>query len=168
MKLNLPLLKLSNSELIILTFIVTGLWDVVLRIMNENWEILPSFIKNLLPFIKYLDLYFEKHTLLAAALIAAFVGATTQPIIYSITPFPKNLGDINYVILFLINSFIISALYGFIMKGSKLFPILEETYYKKLEEQGGVIRSMYHDGISGLIVQFTIFAILLIYKMIQK
>ena len=168
MKINLPLLNLSNSELIILTFIVTGLWDVVLRIMNENWEILPPFIKNLLPFIKYLDPYFKEHTLLAAALIAAFVGATTQPIIYSITPFPKNLGDINYVLLFLINSFIISALYGFIMKASKLFPILEETYYTKLEEESGVSRSMYHDGISGLIVQFTIFAILLIYKMIQK
>ena len=70
MKINLPLLNLSNSELIILTFIVTGLWDVVLRIMNENWEKLPPFIKNLLPFIKYLDPYFKEHTLLAAALIA--------------------------------------------------------------------------------------------------
>ena len=68
--------------------------------------------------------------------------------------------------IFLVNSFIISALYGFIMKATKLFPILEETYYKKLEEEGGVIRSMYHDGISGLIVQITIFVILILAKML--
>ena len=168
MKLNLPLLNLSNSEMVILTFVVTGLWDVVLRIMNENFDDLPDIIKQVLPFIKYLDPYFKKHTLLAAALIAAFVRATTQPIIYSITPFPKNLNNVNDVFIFLINSFIISALYGFIMKATKLFPILEETYYKKLEEEGGVIRSMYHDGISGLIVQFTIFIILILGKMIIK
>ena len=46
------------------------------------------------------------------------------------------------------------------MKGSQLFPYLEETYYKEL----GTIRSMYHDGISGLIVQLTIFGLLMINK----
>ena len=54
----------------------------------------------------------------------------------------------NMIINFLLLSFIISALYGFLMKGSKLFPHLEDTYYKDL----GTFRSMYHDGISGLIV----------------
>ena len=43
-------------------------------------------------------------------------------------------------------------LYGFIMKWSGLFPHLQKYYYDKL----GVVRSMYHDGISGLIVQFTL------------
>ena len=42
------------------------------------------------------------------------------------------------------------------MKGSKLFPHLDKHYYNKL----GVVRSMYHDGISGLIVQLTILFIL--------
>ena len=46
------------------------------------------------------------------------------------------------------------------MKGSQLFPHLDETYYKEL----GTIRSMYHDGISGIIVQLTIIALLMIDK----
>ena len=147
---------MNNSDLYILTFIITGLWDVVLRFMSLNFDSLPNIIKNVLPFIKYLQPYFFKHTLLAAALIAAFVGATTQVIIINLLPFPKINSNYSYILKFMILSFIVSALYGFIMKFSKLFPILEETYYKKLEENGGVIRSMYHDGISGLIVQFNI------------
>ena len=147
---------MNNSDLYILTFIITGLWDVVLRFMSLNFDSLPNIIKNILPFIKYLQRYFFKHTLLAAALIAAFVGATTQVIIIYLLSFPKINSSYFYVLKFMLLSFIVSALYGFIMKFSKLFPILEETYYKKLEENGGVIRSMYHDGISGLIVQFSI------------
>tara|TARA_B110000003_G_scaffold275683_1_gene319049 strand:+ start:2537 stop:3025 length:489 start_codon:yes stop_codon:yes gene_type:complete len=162
--MNLNLSNISNSQLYILSFIVTGLWDVALRQMTENWEALPETIKKVLPFIEYLKPYFKKHTLLAAALIAGFVGATTQPIIVNIMKFPKNLNDIKYVMLFLLLSFVVSALYGFIMKFSKLFPILEETYYKRLEEDHGLLRSMYHDGISGLIVQLTIFMILLMMK----
>jgi len=162
--MNLNLSNISNSQLYILSFVVTGLWDVALRQMTENWEALPETIKKVLPFIEYLKPYFKKHTLLAAALIAGFVGATTQPIIVNIMKFPKNLNDIKYVMLFLLLSFVVSALYGFIMKFSKLFPILEETYYKRLEEDHGLLRSMYHDGISGLIVQLTIFMILLMMK----
>lgn len=160
--MNLNLLNISNSQLYILTFIVTALWDVVLRFLALNWESLPPTIKFIFPFIKYLIPYFQKHTLLAAALIAGFVGATTQPLILSIIKFPNNLNDIKYVSRFLLISFLISAFYGFIMKFSKLFPILEQTYYKNLEKDHGVFRSMYHDGISGLIVQITLFFILLI------
>lgn len=159
---------MNNSDLYILTFIVTGLWDVVLRIMTENWEKLPKMVKQILPFIEYLKPYFKKHTLLAAALIAAFVGATTQVIIVNIQPFPmvKDLKNISKIASFMIISFIVSALYGFIMKFSKLFPILEKTYYAELEKDHGVIRSMYHDGISGLIVQATIIVLLMIKKYI--
>ena len=157
---------MNNSDLYILTFIITGLWDVVLRFMSLNFDSLPNIIKNILPFIKYLQPYFFKHTLLAAALIAAFVGATTQVIIINLLSFPKINSSYFYVLKFMLLSFIVSALYGFIMKFSKLFPILEETYYKKLEENGGVIRSMYHDGISGLIVQFSI--LFLVYIRIFK
>ena len=162
---------MNNSDLYILTFIVTGLWDVVLRIMTENWENLPIFIKKILPFIEYLKPYFEKHTLLAAALIAAFVGATTQWIIINIMPFPIHIREIKnmvYIVPFMILSFTVSALYGFIMKFSKLFPILEQTYYKRLEEKHSVWRSMYHDGISGLIVQATIIVLLLVKKYLYK
>ena len=38
---------------------------------------------------------------------------------------------------------------------------------EKLEEDGGVIRSMYHDGISGLIVQITLLFLLNVNKVIR-
>ena len=140
--------------LIILTFIVTGLWDVVLRFMSLNYNKLPKYFQ--MDFVKDLIPYFKHHTLLAAALIAGFVGATTQFIILSIMSFPTSIFNIVYIFKFMILSFIISALYGFIMKGSKLFPYLERHYYEPL----GVIRSMYTDGVSGLIVQTTLLFIL--------
>ncbi len=149
-----------ECKLIILTFIVTALWDIVLRVMSLNYSKLPKYFQ--MDFVEYLIPYFKHHTLLAAALIAGFVGATTQPIILSLMSFPKSIFDIVYVIKFLIVSFIISALYGFIMKGSKLFPYLEKYYYKKL----GVLRSMYTDGVSGLIVQITLLIILEIKNLI--
>ena len=151
---------MNYYKLIILTFTVTALWDVVLRFMSLNFELLPNVIKTLMPFIKDLKPYFQQHTLLSAALIAGFVGATTQPFILKITPFPKNIYDFKYLLKFLVVSFIVSALYGFIMKASKLFPRLEKYYYEKL----GVVRSMYHDGISGLIVQITLLFLLKVIK----
>ena len=149
---------MENCKLYIVTFVITALWDVVLRLMVENYDKLPELIK--LDFMEYLIPYFQKHTLLAAALIAGFIGATTQYIIVNIQQFPKNLSNIQTILQFLVLSFIISALYGFIMKFSKLYPHLEETYYKDL----GTVRGMYHDGISGLIVQITIFGLMIINK----
>ena len=150
---------MDNKLLIILTFIVTALWDVVLRFMSLNYDKLPKYFQ--MDFVKDLIPYFKHHTILAAALIAGFVGATTQPIIISITPFPKNIFNFAYVFKFMILSFIISALYGFIMKGSKLFPYLERHYYEPL----GVIRSMYTDGVSGLVVQATLLFIYSVFKL---
>jgi len=140
--------------LIILTFIVTGIWDIVLRFMSLNYNKLPKYFQ--IDFVKNLIPYFKHHTLLSAALIAGFIGATTQVIILSIMSFPTSIFNIGYISKFMILSFIISALYGFIMKGSKLFPYLERHYYEPL----GVIRSMYTDGVSGLIVQTTLLFIL--------
>lgn len=151
---------INNYLLIILTFLITAGWDVILRFMSLNFNKLPKIIKNIMPFIGDLKPYFKHHTLLSAALIAGFVGATTQPIILYLMSFPKN-NNIQYYINFLILTFIISALYGFIMKWSKLFPYLELYYYNKL----GVIRSMYHDGISGLIVQITLIILLNFFKL---
>lgn len=141
-------------RIVILTFIITALWDVVLRILSV-YEPIPS-INNAMPFIKDLKPYFEKHTLLAAALIAGFVGATTQSIILHFMNFPTYNRSIKYIIKFMILSFIVSALFGFIMKASKLFPYLEKYYYEKL----GLVKSLYHDGTSGLIVQFSLLFLL--------
>jgi len=143
---------MSNCYIIINTFIITALWDIVLRKFSENYYNLPDIIKNNFPFISYLIPYFEKHTLLDAALIAGFIGAVTQFIILYLIRLPKNFkSSFNFLII----SFIVSALFGFVMKFSKLFPNLDETYYKNL----GTIRGMYHDGVSGIIVQLTLFIV---------
>ena len=146
---------MKTSELIIITFIITALWDVLLRYMSLNFEKIPTIIQQTMPFIKDLKPYFQQHTLLAAALIAGFIGGTTQPIIIAFMQFPKNNSSLSYIINFLIISFVVSALYGFLMKWSKLFPHLQKHYYDKL----GLVRSLYHDGISGLIVQITLIAL---------
>ena len=145
---------------IILTFVVTALWDVVLRFMSLNYDKLPKYFQ--MDFVKNLIPYFKHHTLLAAALIAGFVGATTQPFIISVMDLPKDIFDISYVFKFMVLTFIISALYGFIMKGSKLFPHLDRYYYEPL----GVMRSMYTDGVSGLVVQITLLFIYNIFKIV--
>ena len=137
-------------RIIIVTFIVTGIWDIVLRTITLYNPV--PYIHEIMPFMKDLKPYFEKHTLLAAALIAGFVGASAQYIILNIMNFPTVDSSIRYNATFMLVSFIISALYGFIMKATKLFPYLDKYYYEKL----GIIRSLYHDGISGLIVQLTL------------
>lgn len=146
---------MRTSELIIITFVVTALWDVLLRYMSLNFEKIPTIIQHRMPFIKDLKPYFQHHTLLAAALIAGFIGATAQPMILAFMQFPKKNSSLSYIAKFMIISFIVSALYGFLMKWSKLFPYLQKHYYDKL----GLVRSLYHDGISGLIVQVTLLAI---------
>ena len=151
-----------NYKLLTVTFCITALWDVILRYMSYSQDKLPKIVIDILPFLKIMPEYFDNHTLLAAALIAGFVGAVTQIIIVQFTKFPNKSTSYKKVIEFLLISFIISALFGFVMKESKLFPHLDATYYKYL----GTIRSMYHDGISGLIVQCTI--LLMIYSNIIK
>jgi len=143
-----------DYRLIIVTFVVTALWDVVLRFMSLNFENIPTIFQ--MKFVKYLTPYFKKHTLISAALIAGFIGATAQSLILSIMSFPTSIFDITYIGKFMSVTFIISALYGFLMKWSNLFPYLEMYYYDNL----GVVGGMYHDGVSGLIVQTTLLFLL--------
>jgi hypothetical protein len=143
-----------DYRLIIVTFVVTALWDVVLRFMSLNFENIPTIFQ--MKFVKYLTPYFKKHTLISAALIAGFIGATAQSLILSIMSFPTSIFDIVYIGKFMSVTFIISALYGFLMKWSNLFPYLEMYYYDNL----GVVGGMYHDGVSGLIVQTTLLLLL--------
>lgn len=141
-----------SYKLIVYTFVVTALWDVVLNYMATNYEKLPNIVNRKLPFIKELRPYFQHHTILAAALIAGFVGATFQAMMLALMPFPKSITDLGKVSYFLLISFVISALYGFLMKWSGLFPHLQKYYYDYL----GHIHGMLHDGVSGLIVQGTL------------
>ena len=95
----------------ILTFIVTALFDVLLRYISLN-QLLDY------DFVRYLEPYFKQHTLLSAALLAGFVGATAQYLIHHVmTPQPT--------LAFMGVTFVISALYGFLMKATGLFPHLD-------------------------------------------
>ena len=80
---------IDNCNIIIHTFIITALFDVLLRFLSNNFSSLPNFMKY--DFIKYLIPYFNKHTILSAALIAGFVGAATQFIILELIEFPKKI-----------------------------------------------------------------------------
>lgn len=142
----------NKCNLIILTFIITALYDLSLQIVTNNYDKMPEFIKWF-DFIKSLKLYFKKHTILSAMLLAGFVAAIAQFIILNIIKFPTTTSQ---MIPFLIITFIVSALIGIPMQYSNLFPVLNDTYYKYL----GTVRGLYHDGISGLIVQITLFVIL--------
>ena len=133
-------------KVIIITFIITAIYDVILREISLR-ELFPS-----IKFIDSLKPYYESQTLLTVALVAGFVGAVTQiPIILT----SKSIcADFN-ILIFMSITFIISALAGFIMKWSKLFPCLDNTYYKSL----GWKHAMITDGVSGLIVNMTLLAI---------
>lgn len=122
----------------ILTFIITALFDVLLRYISLN-KLLDA------DFVRYLEPYFRQHTLLSAALIAGFVGATAQYVILQAMPLQLTAS-------FLAITFVISALYGFLMKATGLFPRLDATYYRGL----GPCQGALHDGVSGLIVQIVV------------
>lgn len=152
---------MEYSKLIILTFIVTALWDNVLRFLSLNNEKINYGFPD---FVRYLKPYFQQHTMLSAALIAGFIGATTQPIILYFMKFPSVKSNTIYIFQFMVLSFTISALFGILMKATKLFPYLDKYYYDNL----GTLRGMYLDGISGLIVQSTILSLLFISDKIKK
>ena len=152
-------------KLIVLTFVVTALWDVLLRFISLNNEKIKEKTSYQFPvFVQYLKPYFQHHTLLSAALIAGFVGATAQSIILYFMKFPNVNSEAYYITKFMLLSYIVSALFGLIMKATKLFPYLDKHYYDNL----GTLKGMYHDGISGLIVQSTILFLFYIYNKVNK
>jgi len=44
-KKNIVYNYMNKCNIIILTFVITALWDVVLRKMSENYEVLPSYLQ---------------------------------------------------------------------------------------------------------------------------
>lgn len=134
---------------LILVFIITGFWDVILRAMAEG-NISFLGIENM-KWVTTLKDYFNYHTVLGAALIAAFVGA----IAYVLIIYTFDIFNVTNKFLQLLIIFIISSLVGIPMRYSGLFPILDKYYYKPL----GFTYSFITDGISGVIVAITLFLI---------
>jgi hypothetical protein len=93
--------------------------------------------------------YFKYHTVLGAALLAAFVGA----IAYILIIYTFDLLNVNNIFNQIVIVFFISALVGIPMRYSGLFPILNKHYYEPL----GFTYSFITDGMSGVVVAITLF-----------
>lgn len=116
---------------IVLSFVITALFDLALNLLPP--PIGATSIRG----------YFNKHTPLAAALIAGFVGAITFLAIYFIYGKVPEPTVFNMVVIFSI-----SALMGTPMRYSGLFPHLDKHYYQVMPR----IQSFIADGLSGIMV----------------
>ena len=141
--------------LVIISFLVVAGYDVILQLIANKSIKIPfiyssDWLVSLIP-------YFREHTPLAAALIAGFVGATSQLIIYSVVGFPLFDAEItrNSLLIWLSVSLFVSGFFGILMKFTGLFPKLDETYYRRL----GAKRAFITDVWSGAVAQSTIFGI---------
>jgi len=135
--------KNNLTQDIIIIFLITAFWDVILRLMSEG-KIKFLGIENM-KWITVLEEYFQKHTILSAALIAGFVGAITHFIII------KSLDAINMTgvnIYTTLSVIIISGIIGIPMRYSGLFPHLKKHYYDSL----GFGYSLATDAFSGIVV----------------
>lgn len=117
---------------IVFSFIITASFDVALNLLPEKYGG-ATRIRD----------YFDNHTVLAAALIAGFVGAVTFIIIHRLYNGVPSLNTLNMVMIFFI-----SASVGYPMRYSGLFPILDKYYYQVMPRW----QSLIADGLSGLMV----------------
>ena len=116
---------------IILAFVITAVFDVLLNLLPPPLG--ASILRE----------YFNHHTVLSAALIAGFVGSVTLVTILKIFPdvvYPSSMACLKI--------FIVSALIGFPMQWSHLFPYLNTFYYDKIPR----VQSFLADGLSGVMV----------------
>ena len=125
---------------LVVVFVVTALWDVVLRLFAEK-RLRLFGIENL-SWVRALAPYFESHTVLAAALLAGFAGVMAALLI-SIRR-PKN--KIAYALWVALAS----ALIGIPMRYTPMFPHLVKYYYEPLP-----CVTIFSDALSGLVVMAT-------------
>tara|TARA_Y100000361_G_scaffold151877_1_gene170144 strand:+ start:394 stop:900 length:507 start_codon:yes stop_codon:yes gene_type:complete len=93
--------------------------------------------------------YFEEHTVLSAALIAGFIGAFTYLPLHALGVTDRaSYSNI-------ISIFLGSALIGFPMEWSGMFPILQKHYYDALPRY----QTFLADGLSGIMVAFVFWII---------
>lgn len=131
------------SKDIIIIFLITAFWDIILRLFAEKK--LKFFGIEKMKWITVLSEYFKKHTVLSAALVAGFVGAVTHYIIIKSLDF-LNLSGVNLYTLILVIA--ISGLVGIPMRYSRIFPHLKTHYYDPL----GFNYSFATDAFSGVVV----------------
>lgn len=114
---------------LVLVFCITAAFDVLLNLgPHPKGSLLVD--------------YFKQHTVLAAALIAGFIGAFTLPVIAALTDYRTP------TIHSIVTTFAVSALIGFPMYFSGIFPHLNKHYYDKLPRY----QTFLADGLSGVMV----------------
>ncbi len=125
---------------IVFSFIITAFFDLALNLLPPELGGATSIRE-----------YFNNHTVLAAALIAGFVGAATFVVIYAAYSGVPKFNAYNMTVIFSI-----SALVGIPMRYSGLFPILDKYYYQVMPR----IQSYIADGLSGLMVAIVYYLLL--------
>lgn len=138
------------AHLFIVTFIVTACFDLLLRSMSLS-ECCPNTL-----FITSLKPYYESLSIFRVAVIAGIIGAVTQLFIAAFMLRVPTKPIWRFIVFGFLSTFVISALMGFPIRASGLFPELTNTYYKALGWQKGMLA----DGISGLIVNAVVAPIL--------
>lgn len=135
---------LPSAQTVIIVFFITALWDVVLRYVAMGS--IPLLGIERMRWVTNLKPYFQQHTLLAAALIAGFVGAVTLPLITLTKP-----SDWNSKVLSLVWVALVSGVVGVLMRYSGLFPYLTKYYYDTVPHW----YSFLSDANSGVVVAVT-------------
>ena len=118
-----------HARSIVIVFCITAAFDVLLNLGPHPLGVL-------------LQDYFQQHTVLAAALIAGFIGAFTLPVIASFTNY--RAPSVHSIV----TTFTVSALIGFPMYHSGIFPHLNKHYYDKFPRH----QTFLADGLSGVMV----------------
>ena len=123
---------------VVLSFIITASFDLALNLLPPPLG--ATRIRE----------YFNKHTPLAAALIAGFVGAVTFWVIFMVYSGVPDPTVYNGAVIFAI-----SALIGIPMRHSNIFPHLDKHYYQVMPR----IQSYMADGLSGVMVAAVYYSI---------
>ena len=127
-----------------LVFVVTALWDVILRMLAQKKLKFLGLEK--IGWIDSLEEYFDRHTFLSAALVAGFVGAAAYLVI-QLRSFSNPYANLLWIA-------IVSAIVGIPMRNSGLFPHLKTYYYDAHPKI-----TYFSDALSGVVVAVTIFMI---------
>ncbi len=133
-----------KSSDLILVFVITAVWDVILRVFSEQKIRILGIHKW--RWVAALRPYFAKHTVLSAALLAGLAGAIAYACI-TLPPFYDTLGPFASLAWILV----VSGVLGIPMRYSGLFPHLKTYYYDSL----GFLYSLLTDILSGLVVCVT-------------
>jgi hypothetical protein len=134
-----------DYERLVLVFVVTAMWDVLLRFLSTGKIKIP--VVSQWQWVRVLEPYFKKHTILGAALLAGFAGSLAQLALWAL-PATAN------PVLYSAQVAIVSALVGWPMYVSGLYPELKKYYYDRL---GG--SAVLSDALSGLVVMASVYVL---------